>query len=138
MPSQTKGLTLLNWAITFENTWPVFDTLAMPQAGSVHGVYIIWWGNADPDVLYVGSGDVGSRLWAHASDHRFVEYQRNGLRLSCTWAEVDPRQIHGAERFLGDKLQPRFGEKFPQDTPIPVNLPWHTSEDRLAEMIRAF
>lgn len=123
----TSDMLTLNWARTSANTWPAFDTLEMPRAGSGDGVYIIWWGNTDPDVLYVGAGDVGDRLWYRAGDHRLVDYQRSGLHLSCTWAAVDPRQIHGVERFLGDKLQPRFSEKFPQVTPIPVNLPWHSS-----------
>ena len=138
MTYQSNEITQLAWARTFQNTWPAFDTLEMPRAGYVHGVYVIWWGNADPDVLYVGSGDVGERLWERTGDQRFVEYQRNGLQLSCTWAEVGPEQIHGVERFLGDKLQPRFSEKFPRTTLIPVNLPWQAREDWLTEMVRAF
>ena len=45
MTYQSNEITQLAWARTFQNTWPAFDTLEMPRAGYVHGVYVIWWGD---------------------------------------------------------------------------------------------
>ena len=134
-PSNRK--TELAWAGTFTNSWPAFDTLEMPQAGTAHGVYIVWWGISDPKVLYVGRGDIGNRLWAHTSDARFVDYTRH-FQLYCTWASVDKEQVEGVEAYLIEILEPELNERSPQASPIPVNVPWQSKEDRLAELFRAF
>ena len=126
MVIQREMMMRLLWARTFQNTWPAFGTLQMPPVDSVHGVYIIWWGNKSPYVLDVGSGDVGRRLRVHAADVRFMEFLQNGIQLSCSWAEIGPPNHHRAERYLANLLKPEFGERFPDVEPLRVNLPWDT------------
>ncbi len=85
------------------------------------GVYVIWnearHANLTMQILYVGSGQVGSRLISHQLDTRF-----NGSYV--TWAELNSRWIREVETYLHMKLNPIHSKRSPDLTPVPVNLPW--------------
>ena len=81
------------------------------------GVYIIWSGQ---ETIRLGSGLISDRLKAHRDDPKINKYPN----LLVTWAKVNGTQMEGVEKFLSDKLSPIVGERFPDRTPIPVNLPW--------------
>ncbi|HPG12569.1 MAG TPA: hypothetical protein PLU37_13640 [Chitinophagaceae bacterium] len=80
------------------------------------GVYII--GNAD-GVVRVGSGIIKDRITAHRNDKEITAYKN----LKITWAQVNANQMEGVEKFLADHYDPKVGERFPDRTPISVNLP---------------
>jgi hypothetical protein len=80
------------------------------------GVYIIW--NAD-GVVRVGSGIIKDRIAAHREDKEITAYKD----LVVTWAQVNANQMEGVEKFLADQYNPKIGERFPDRTPIKVNLP---------------
>jgi len=84
---------------------------------NLKGVYIIWSGN---DVIRLGSGVIKERLKAHRDNQEIVKYPN----LKVTWAKVNANQMEGVEKYLSDVLSPKVGERFPDRTPIEVNLPW--------------
>jgi len=85
------------------------------------GVYIIWRTNGEEKVIKVGQGDILTRLTDHQSDDDIQAYEDDGLLV--TWAEVSPYDADGVENFLGNLLNPLVGSRFPDVTPIQVNLP---------------
>ena len=86
------------------------------------GLYIIWHGGPTPKVVRVGQGVIRDRLTAHRQDEEIQPYV--GLNLYVTWASVDARSHDGVKAFLADELSPLVGERFPNVSPIPINLPW--------------
>jgi hypothetical protein len=94
----------------------------------VTGVYLIWHlaGAGQPGrYVKVGqgkNGSVGERLSAHKSDPAILAYGRFA-DLRVTWASVPTDRVDGVERHLGDNLRPLIGDRFPDVTPIAVNLP---------------
>ena len=83
------------------------------------GVYVIWAGNR---WVYVGQGDIASRLQERRNDGRVSDYRNSG-RLMVAWATLPAGQMDGVERYLADTLTPAVGERHPIALPIPVNLP---------------
>ena len=51
------------------------------------GVYVIWHGGHVPRVIYIGNGDIASRINHHRSSSRILQYETKGL-LMVTWATV--------------------------------------------------
>ena len=83
------------------------------------GVYVIWAGNR---WVYVGQGDVASRLSAHRTNSSILAYRDSG-QLMVTWAILPAGQMDGIERYLADTLRPAVGAQHHVALPIPVNLP---------------
>lgn len=83
----------------------------------LNGVYIIWSGN---EVIRLGSGIIRNRLKEHRENPEITVYPN----LFVTWAKVNGNQMEGVEKFLADRLNPKVGDRFPDRTPIEVNLPW--------------
>ena len=108
----------VNWVKCSGNVWCELERLTLNTVrGS--GVYAIWAGNT---WVYVGQGDVASRLQAHRGESAILDYRRNG-ELMVTWAVVPANQMDGIERYLADTLRPAVGKQYPVVLPIPVNLP---------------
>lgn len=82
------------------------------------GVYVIW--NDEDKVVRVGSGIIKDRIAAHRKDTEITAYEN----LKVTWAKVNATQMEGVEKYLADELDPNVGERFPDRTPISVNLPY--------------
>ena len=101
----------------------------------ITGVYIIWAGIDDNrTILKVGSGIIKDRLRAHLNDPKVQAYEHKGLY--ATWASflfVDKQgdKQRGVERFLGVILNPKLGERFPNNVDfILVNPPaWDEPEN---------
>lgn len=92
-----------------------------PYFDGLGGVYVIWYGGADPRAVRVGQGAIRDRLQAHRRDPAIRVYQWRGLYV--TWAQVAAAYRDGVERYLADQLRPVLGQKYPDAAPIPVNLP---------------
>ncbi len=101
-------------SLNFESSY--FDNLS--------GVYIIWHGGANPAVVRVGQGVIGDRLSNHNQDPEILAYK--GLGLFATWAAVPAIHLDGVERHLGDKWNPKVGDRFPNVYPVEVNSPWQS------------
>jgi hypothetical protein len=88
----------------------------------MEGVYIIWHGGANAKTVRVGQGVIRDRLAAHRSDPDIQEYARDGLFV--TWTRVSAAYQDGVEAYLANQLNPLVGQRFPNITPLLVNLPW--------------
>ena len=108
----------VNWVMCSGDVWCGLERLALSTVRGA-GVYAIWAGNT---WLYVGQGDIASRLQSHRGDSTILAYRSNG-ELMVTWAVVPANQMDGIERYLADTLRPAVGKLYPAVLPIPVNLP---------------
>ncbi len=86
------------------------------------GVYVIWHGGNNPKTVRVGQGLIKDRIAAHRVGHEVQAYKQHGLFV--TWTTVPWNSRNGVEAFLAQNFDPIVGERFPNVTPIPVNLPW--------------
>lgn len=114
----------LDWIKCEGDKWCPFQTVNLTHSHftDLGGVYIIWHGGQNPSTIYVGQGQIASRLQAHRSEPSLFQY--SSLGLFVTWAKVDSWSQDGVELFLGQILKPKESGNFPQTTPISVNLPW--------------
>jgi hypothetical protein len=116
-------MTTLTWIKSTQNEWLYFLSFSNLSEIRTYGVYVIWHGGQTPRVVYVGQGDICSRLTAHRNDPAITAYTASGP-LFVTWAAVSAAEQDGVERFLADQLRPLVGDRHPFAVPIPVNLPW--------------
>ena len=103
--------------------WYAFDDFSSVFFG-VRGVYIIWHSAGSPrnSVIYVGKGEVDSRLIRHQLDERVLLFINMNLMVTC--AAVPEIHLDGVEAFLHKTLKPVVGERYPDVAPVRVNLPW--------------
>lgn len=88
----------------------------------LEGIYIIWHGQPNPAVVYVGQGNIRDRLTQHRQDPAILAYESQTLHV--TWAKVDSVHRDGIERFLAESWKPKVGHNYPLATSLPVNSPW--------------
>ncbi|MEA3312114.1 MAG: hypothetical protein U9Q76_07850 [candidate division WOR-3 bacterium] len=106
----------------------LFFNIDHENLDNFEGVYVIWHGGEEPirqRIVRVGQGKIRERLKEHKEDEEILAFKPKGLYV--TWAAVDGRSRDGVERYLGDTLNPKTPKKdkrFPDATPIRVNLPW--------------
>jgi len=111
----------IQWVKSTTDTWLPFATVDLSEV-TTKGVYMIWYRGQPGRVVYVGQGDVASRISAHRSEQEILAYQANGLLV--TWASVPKAQRDGVERYLADTWNPLVGDAHPDAEPIAVNSPW--------------
>jgi hypothetical protein len=119
----------LNWNQCTGNTGSIWCPLLTVNLAHAHfdgieGVYVIWHTGNPSQVVRVGQGNIRERLESHRQDPEILAYQKYGNGLCVTWAQVAAPQHDGVESFLGARLSPLVGDRFPDVTPIEVNLPW--------------
>jgi len=114
----------LQWKKCQGNVWCSLNILNLDTShfDNMEGVYIIWYEGDDPATVRVGQGFIRDRLKAHRNDPQIKAYAH--LSLYVTWASVAQAYRDGVEAFLAQRLNPKVGERFPDRTPIEVNLPW--------------
>jgi hypothetical protein len=107
------------------------DFLLLDLAGdavSKGGAYVIWSEDADGSrktPIYVGEGKpVADCIGRHRSERVITRHGGNGRVLRVTWAKVGKDERGGVERYLADTLRPLEGDRWSDDSPIAVNLPW--------------
>jgi hypothetical protein len=93
--------------------------LNLPMFDDKNGVYIIWSNNVKR-VLKIGSGQIRERLMEHINNPEILIYKD----LYVTWTFVEGEQMLGIEKYLGDLYEPIIGDRFPDVTPVVVNLPF--------------
>ena len=84
----------------------------------LEGVYVIF---SNIETVDIGIGNIRSRLYAHRTQ---FENRDDYNKLGVTWAKVHTTSQGGVENYLADMLNPTVGERFSNDPPITVNLPW--------------
>lgn len=87
----------------------------------MEGVYVLWSGRDNPITLRVGQGYIKGLLASELANHRLAGYRAE--ELFVTWARVN--QLHRADvaRYLAKVLEPTLGDRYPEGSQIPVNLP---------------
>jgi hypothetical protein len=113
----------LDWGKYTSGEWCELTGLDLAQShfDDLEGVYVIWHAGLQPKWVRVGQGNIRDRLGKHREDRDILAYK--GLGLFVTWAPVAVDFRNGVERFLGEKLNPLVGSRFPEAYPIPVNIP---------------
>lgn len=114
----------LSWYKCEGDVWCPLDSVNLEHElfEDLEGVYVIWHGGDSPETVRVGQGNIAERLAAHRQDQEVQAYADQTLYV--TWASVPPVLQDGVEVFLGSRLNPLVGERFPNVAPISVNLPW--------------
>jgi hypothetical protein len=110
----------VNWGKCYPNSsWCSLKNLNLDHEIFIEltGVYIIWNSN---EVIRIGSGIIRNRLKEHRENPEIKSFPNTLV----TWAKVNGNQVEGVEKFLADILNPALGDRFPDRTPIAVNLPW--------------
>jgi hypothetical protein len=116
-------MTTLTWNQCQGDRWCSFENVDLTHAHftGMAGVYVIWHGGQTPKTVRAGQGDIADRIAAHRKDPKITAYSAHGLFV--TWAKVPAGQHNGVEAYLADRLSPLVGDRFPDVTRIPVNLP---------------
>ena len=115
----------LVWIKCGGDAWCPLANVDLDSYKGVNGVYVIWnpkIKSRGSNVVRVGQGDIEDRLTKHLKDPTITRYGKKDLLV--TWAVVEGRKARRRiERYLADELNPRVGSRFPDETPIQVNLP---------------
>ena len=111
----------LKWVKCDDGNWCPLETLDLSYVNA-SGVYVIWPDGYPARAVYVGQGNIASRLTDHRNDPTITRYGQFGV-LYATWALVSVPYWDGVERYLADQLTPLEGTMHPNVTPIRVNLP---------------
>ena len=89
---------------------------------NMEGVYIIWHGGMEPEVVYVGQGKIRDRLHDHRQNPEVQQY--SDWDLFVTWASVQTENRDGVEAHLAREWTPLVGDVHPNVNPVEVNSPW--------------
>lgn len=110
----------LVWIKYANGQWCGLEDLNMADThfDNLKGVYIIW-SNSSGNVIRIGSGVIKDRISDHRNNADILEHSD----LYVTWAKVNANQMQNVEKYLSEVLFPEVGERFPDKTPIEVNLP---------------
>jgi hypothetical protein len=113
----------LEWVKYTNGNWCGLLDLDLSQShfDNLEGLYVIWHMGPYPKWVRVGQGIIRDRIGKHREDSEILAYSANGLFV--TWAPVDEYFRDGIEKFLGERMNPLVGSKFPDANPIPVNIP---------------
>lgn len=113
----------VTWGRCERGNWCPLNTVNLDHSvfQDLRGVYIIWYNGSSGRTVRLGQGIIKDRLAAHREDRNVQAYAKNTLYV--TWAAVDATSRDGVEAYLAEQLNPLVGERFPDRTPIAVNLP---------------
>ena len=122
--SEKIAMKNLNWIKYKDGEWCNLITLNLKHEHFIdlEGVYIIWHGGDEPEILSVGQGNIKEKLFAYRIYPRIMKYKKFGLYV--TWAIVEPQYRNGIEKYLFEKLKPKEGFRYPDVPAIQVNMPW--------------
>lgn len=84
------------------------------------GVYVIWSGNDEKNIVSVGQGKIREKLIEMQIDQQVQSY---GPDLFVTWAAVPKASLEGVEAFLCDELNPTIHRNITNNNFVTVNLP---------------
>ncbi len=115
----------LNWNKCQGNVWCKLNAVNLDHEhfNNMHGVYVIWHGGTNPEVVYVGQGNIRECLTEHRSDPQIQCYDHLGLYV--TWAAAPKEYWDAVELYLANTWSPKVVERNPQTFPaMRVNSPW--------------
>jgi|LSQX01.1.fsa_nt_gb hypothetical protein len=121
----------VNWLRCKNKQWCRLLNLKLNsiKPDKLFGVYIIWQYRPfikEKRAIKVGQGNIVERLSKHRNNEKIIKYAKSPNILYVTWAKVSKFKVDGVETYLGHKLKPIIGERYPDCEEIEVNLPWKT------------
>jgi len=84
------------------------------------GVYVIWSGNDEKNIVSIGKGKIRDKLIEMQINQKVQSY---GPDLFVTWAAVPKVSLQGVEAFLYNELNPIVHSNITSSNFINVNLP---------------
>ena len=110
----------VEWVTPTNGGWYTLHSLDLAHShfDNFHGVYIIF---KDTETVDVGIGEIRRRLSAHRKQ---FENRNDYNILKVIWGRVPTDSQGGVENYLRQQLNPTAGQRFSDDPPITVNLPW--------------
>ena len=113
----------VNWNKCEGDVWCPLQKLKLSTITEEEGVYVIWYGDDSPYVVYVGKGIFRQRFSVHRNDADILSHAIFGT-LYVTWASVSDIQQNGVEQYLTEQYSPLEGDHTYTGRLIPVNLPF--------------
>ncbi|MEK7859665.1 MAG: GspE/PulE family protein [Elusimicrobiota bacterium] len=92
-----------------------------PHFDGMEGVYVVWYGGRQPQILRIGQGLVRDRIREDRVEPEILKHRDEGLFV--TWAKVERVARDGVFRFLVEALQPKLKAEFKPVLALVVNLP---------------
>ena len=113
----------LHWVKSIDNKWLNFSQLDLTHIHAV-GVYIIWHGGENPQIVRVGQGNIAAKLTGHRMNHQIMRFGMRGP-LMVTWAEIaEPARRDGIEAYLIQQFTPIIRDRAPEAVPIAASSPF--------------
>lgn len=117
----------LNWIRAQAGNWLDPLKTEWTSVSGRYGVYVIWSvrrGLFGSHIVRVGQGSIADRVRHHMLDPEIRAFGE----LRFAFAEVSHHHVDAVEAYLGNRLRPMVGQRFPKVVPIEVNLPLFTQE----------
>ena len=114
----------ISWNKCQNDNWCSLNTVDLNHShfDGMEGVYVIWYLGNPGATVRIGQGVIRDRLQSHRQGNEIQAF--SSLGLFVTWASLQLQYRDGVEAYLGEKLKPIVGDRFPNAAPIAVNLPW--------------
>lgn len=111
----------VEWNRCARNWWCEFKSVDLGHAlFDVHGICVVWDREVGA-VLKVSEGHVRQKLTEIKESAEFEPHKDHDVRF--TWAEVADEERAGCAAYLAERLDPKFGDQFPDVKPVRINLP---------------
>ena len=116
--------TTLEWMRGTDQKWPDLSRLDLENSvfDNAEGVYIVWHGGTQPEIVAIGQGKIRERLKAELKDQNVRNFEK--FKLYVAWAPAEQNERPGIEKYLAGKLSPQVDRHVPEGEAITVNLPW--------------
>ncbi len=113
----------LNWVKSLDNKWLNLSKLDLTYVHAT-GVYIVWHGGPNPQIVRIGQGNIAARLSHHRLNIQIMRYADRGP-LMVTWAEIRDQSLRdGIETYLCEQFRPLIKSRLPETSPIPARSPF--------------
>ncbi len=112
----------LEWVHREDDGWLHLERVNLEDVDA-SGVFMIWHGGTDPQVIRVGQGDIALRIGSLKKDPQILSFKEEG-ELYVTWANVSASKRDGVLSYLIENWKPRISKANPMVFPVTVNSPF--------------
>jgi hypothetical protein len=117
-----RQMVRVNWVKPRDGGWFSLRRLKLETVVRLGGCYVIWEAGQPSTAVRVGQGIIPNRLGEHRRDRLIMEYGPSDS-LYVTWTILPENLWDGVEVFLAQYYEPLVGVRYPEASPIRVNLP---------------
>lgn len=133
--SPQNNSTILGSKLSIVLNWSEPQFLKFSELPDKKVIYVIF--KRDPKLNVFRTIRIGQGLKRnldHKNNYEIMKHDTDKNPLFITFAYVNPSQLNGIERYLGIKLRPIEGEKFPINRAIPVQIPYEIKPGKLTPL----